>query len=67
MAVNSGYSITGLTILNGGSNFTADSTFNLVANDPGQGSGFAGTCSGTLYDPISCCHLTNNSIPDTKI
>ena len=59
MSVNSGYSITGLTILSGGSNFTADSTFNLVANDPGQGSGFAGTCSSDGDGAINSTSITS--------
>ena len=59
MSVNSGYSITGLTILSGGSNFTADSTFNLVANDPGQGSGFAGTCSSDGDGIITSTSITS--------
>ena len=59
MSVNSGYSITGLTILSGGSNFTSDSTFNLVANDPGQGSGFAGTCSSDGDGIITSTSITS--------
>ena len=41
MAHSSGFSITGLTILNGGDGYASNATYTLVALDPGQGSGFA--------------------------
>ena len=45
MALSNGFNITGLTIVAGGGGFGKNSTYNLVARDPGQGSGFAGTCT----------------------
>jgi hypothetical protein len=43
MALNSGFSITGLTIISKGSGFGADASGTLIANDVGHGSGFTGT------------------------
>ena len=47
MALNSGYSITGLTLIASGSGFANLTYYGLVANDPGQGSGFTGLCRTT--------------------
>jgi len=43
MALNSGFSITGLTLLEGGDGYATDTSGPLTASDPGQGSGFTGT------------------------
>ena len=58
MAVNSGYSITGLTILASGSDFANSTTFDLVANDPGQGTGFTGRCTSNGSGKIVSTEIT---------
>jgi hypothetical protein len=42
MAHSSGFSITGLTLIASGSGFATDDEYDLIALDPGQGSGFEG-------------------------
>lgn len=42
MAHSSGFSITGLTLIASGSGFAEDDEYDLIALDPGQGSGFTG-------------------------
>ena len=59
MALSSGYSITGLTIISGGSGFGSDASGNLTATDPGQGSGFTGTWTSNPDEKIVSVSLTN--------
>ena len=58
MAIDSGFSITGLTILAKGSGFGTDATGNLIANDPGRGSGFTGTWAANPAGEIVSVSLT---------
>ena len=60
MAHSSGFSITGLTILNGGDGYASNATYTLVALDPGQGSGFAGTCTTDGNGVVTSTNITNN-------
>ena len=60
MALNSGFSITGLTLLAGGSGFANSTTYNLIANDPGQGSGLTGTCATNGSGVVTSTSITAN-------
>ena len=59
MALSNGFNITGLTIVAGGSGFANSTTFNLVARDPGQGSGFAGTCTSNGSGVITSTSISS--------
>lgn len=59
MALNSGYNITGLTLLSGGSGYQNSTTFNLVANDIGLGSGFAGTATSNGSGVITSVSISS--------
>ena len=58
MALNSGFSITGLTLLASGSGYANSTTYNLVALDPGQGSGFTGTCTTNGSGKVASTSIT---------
>ena len=59
MALSNGFNITGLTIVAGGSGFGSNQTYNLVARDPGQGSGFAGTCTSNGSGVITSTSISS--------
>ena len=59
MALSNGFNITGLTIVASGSGFGSNQTYNLVARDPGQGSGFAGTCTSNSSGQIASTTITS--------
>ena len=59
MAISNGFNITALTIVRGGSGFANSTTFDLVALDPGQGSGFVGTCTSNGSGVITSTSITN--------
>ena len=58
MALNSGFSITGLTIISKGSGFGADASGTLIANDVGHGSGFTGTWASNPSGEINSVSVT---------
>lgn len=58
MAIDSGYSITGLTILAKGSGFAEDDEYDLIALDPGLGSGFTGQALTNGDGEVSSINLT---------
>ena len=59
MALSNGFNITGLTIVAGGGGFGSNQTYNLVARDPGQGSGFAGTCTSDSNGVITSTSISS--------
>ena len=59
MALSNGFNITGLTIVAGGGGFGSNQTYNLVARDPGQGSGFAGTCTSNSSGVITSTSISS--------
>ena len=59
MALTNGFNITALTIASTGSNFANSTTFNLVAIDKGQGSGFAGTCTSNSSGAITSTSISS--------
>ena len=59
MALSNGFNITGLTIVAGGSGFGSSQTYNLVARDPGQGSGFVGTCTSNSSGVITSTSISS--------
>ena len=59
MALTNGFNITALTIASTGSNFANSTTFNLVAIDKGQGSGFAGTCTSNGSGAITSTSISS--------
>jgi len=61
MALQSGFNITGLTLISSGSNYTPSTTFTLTARDKGQGSGFSGTCTSNSSGKIRSDNLTISS------
>ena len=60
MALSSGFSITGLTLLASGSGFATSTTYDLIASDPGQGSNFTGTCTTNGSGKVASTSITAN-------
>ena len=58
--LNSGFSITGLTLLASGSGFANSTTYDLIASDPGQGSNFTGTCNTNGSGKSASTSITSN-------